>query len=366
MRKSIIKLLRKNFLLFFKLQAADWLKTHINLKQSYKLSKRKISLTRTSYVSLSLNSLRIQQCPADSPQMMDENHAGLVETTIGESNDATALTPLERWKSTLIHFYQIHPLHPLGQKLMKNVLNFHPEVQHHTPGSPYNPPNNPPGEKPQLQLHLVAALPAPTAKDNQNGQIAAYDTTTTVTIGPPKTKTGPLINPPAPPDLTAVNDLMRTVIEGDLPVKREISTLTIDKGATLITIEITVETETDLFNKNDMIDLETIIDLEQNIARNVIEKTTESVIEKTTETIGPLIIETIAIIVAIETENTIGTAREALVVTVSRTITRRILLLKIDQGLETDLIEVRRAKAEMNHRQDTDLLLLAQKMFMSQ
>jgi hypothetical protein len=118
------------------LQAADWLKTHINLKQSYKLSKKKISLTRTSYVSLSLNSLRIQQCPADSPQMMNENHAGLVETTIGESNDATALTLLERWKSTPIHFYQIHPLHSLGQKLMKNVLNFHPEVQHHTPGRP--------------------------------------------------------------------------------------------------------------------------------------------------------------------------------------------------------------------------------------
>ena len=123
-----------------------------------------------------------------------------------------------------------------------------------------------------------------------------------------------------------------------------------------------------------MIDLEIIIDLDQNIARNVIEKTTESVIkkttesviEKTTETIGPLIIETIATIVAIETENITGTAHEVLVVTVSRTITRKILLLKIDPDPETGLIEVQPMNAKTNHSQETDLLLLAQKMFMLQ
>jgi hypothetical protein len=342
MRKSIIKLPRKNFLLFSKLQAVDLLKIHINLKQSYKLSKKKISLIRTSYGSLSLNSLRIQQCPADSPQMTDENHAGLVETTIDESNGATALTPLERWKSTLIHFYQIHLLHSLGQKLMKNVLNFHLEAQHHIPDSPCNPPNNPPGEKAQPQLHLVAAPPAPTAKDNQNGQIAANDMITAVTTGPLKTKTGPLINLPTLPDLIAVNDLTRTVIEGDLPVKREISTLMTDKGITPTTItEITAETEIDHPPRIDMIDPGTITDPAQTIVRIVIETTTEIT--------GSPIIETIAIIVEIETENITGTAHEVLVVTVSRTTTRKILLLKIDQGLETGLIEVPRAKAEMIH-----------------
>jgi hypothetical protein len=105
-----------------------------------------------------------------------------------------------------------------------------------------------------------------------------------------------------------------------------------------------------------MIDLETIIDLEQNIVRNVI--------EKITETIGPLIIETIAIIVGTETENITGTAHEVLVVTVSRTITRKILLLKIDPDPETGLIEVQPMNAKMNHSQETDLLLPAQKMFM--
>jgi hypothetical protein len=358
MRKSIIKLPRKNFLLFSKLQAVDLLKIHINLKQSYKLSKKKISLTRTSYVSLSLNSSPIRQCPADSPRMMEENHAGLVETTIGESNDEIALMPLEKWKSTLTHFYQIPLLHSLGRRPMKNVLNFHPEAQHHTPGSLCNPPNKPPGEKAQPQLHLVAALPAPTAKDNQNGQIAAHDMITTVITSPLKTKTGPLINLPALPDLTAVNDPMRTVIEGDPPVKREISTLMTNKETTPITTEITAETEIDPLPRIDMIDLGTITDPAQTIVRIVI--------ETTTEIIGPLTIETIAIIVEIETENITGTAHEVLVVTVSRTITRKILLLKIDQGLETGLIEIRRAKAEMNHRQETDLLLLAQKMFMSQ
>jgi hypothetical protein len=289
--------------------------------------------------------------------MTAENHAGRVATIIDESSDKMALMHLEKWKLTLIHFYQIHPLHSLGQKPMKNVLNSLPEAQHHTPGNLCNPPNNPPGEKAQLQLHLVAALPALTAKDNQNGQIAAYDTITTVTTGPLKTKIGPPTNLRALPGLTAVNVLMRTVIEGDLLVKREISTPTIDKGATLI-IEITVETETDPLGKNDMTNLETIIDLEQNIVW--------SVIERTTKIIGPPIIETIAIIVKIETENITGTAHEVLVVTVSRTITTKILLLKIHQGLETGLIEVQRTKAEMNHSQGTDLLLLAQKMFMSQ
>ena len=113
-----------------------------------------------------------------------------------------------------------------------------------------------------------------------------------------------------------------------------------------------------------MINLETIIDLGQNIARNVIEKTTESVIEKTTETIVPPIIETIAIIVAIETENITGTAHEVLVVTVSKTITRKILLSKIDPDPETGLIEVQQMNAKMNHSQETDLSLPAQKMFM--
>jgi len=205
----------------------------------------------------------------------------------------------------------------------------------------------------------VAAPPAPTAKDNQNGQIAANDTITAVTTGPLKTKTGPLINPPTLPDLTAVNDLTRTVIEGDLPVKREISTLMTDKGITpTATTEITAETEIDHPPRIDMIDPGTITDPAQTIVRIVIETTTEIT--------GPPIIETIAIIVEIETENITGTAHEVLVVTVSRTITRKILLLKIDQGLETGLIEIRRATAEMNHRQETDLLLLAQKMFMLQ
>jgi hypothetical protein len=359
MRKSIIKLPRKNFLLFSKLRVVDLLKTHINSKLSYKLLKKKISLTRISYASLSLNSLPIRQCPADSPQMMKENHAGLVETTIGEPNDEIALMPLERWKSTLIHFYQIHLLHSLDRRPMKNVLNFHPEVQLHTPGSLCNPPNNPPGEKAQLQLHLVAVLPALTAKDNQNGQIAAHDIMIiTVTTGPLKTKTGPLINLPALPGPTAVNDLMRTVIEGDLPVKREISTLMTDKGTTPPTTEITAETEIDHPPRIDMTDPGTITDPAQTTARIVI--------ETTTEIIGPPIIATIAIIVEIETEDITGTAHEVLVVTVSRTITRKISLLKIDQGLETGLIEVRRVKAEKNHSQEIDLLPLAQKMFMSQ
>jgi hypothetical protein len=203
------------------------------------------------------------------------------------------------------------------------------------------------------------------AKDSQRGQTAAHVMTTRATTGLHKIKIGPLTHPPALPGLIAVNVLMRIVIRGDLPVKREISTLTIDKGATPITTEITVETETDL-SKNDMIDPETIIDLEQNIARNVIEKTTESVIEKTTETIGPLIIETIAIIVAIETENITGTAHEVLVVTVPRIITRKIFLSKIDPDPETGLIEVQPMNAKMNRSQETDLLLPAQKMFMLQ
>jgi hypothetical protein len=81
-----------------------------------------------------------------------------------------------------------------------------------------------------------------------------------------------------------------------------------------------------------MTDLETITDLEQNIVR--------SVIERTTETIGPLTIETIAIIAEIETENITGTAHEVLVVTVSKITTRKILLSKTDRDLETGLIEV--------------------------
>jgi hypothetical protein len=290
--------------------------------------------------------------------MMAENHAELVATMIDEFNDEMASMHLEKWRSTPTHFYLTHLLHLLGQKLMKNVLNSHPEAQHHTPGSLCNPPNNPPGEKAQPQLHLVAALPALMAKDDQNGQTAAHDMITTVTTSPPKTKTGPLINPPALPGLTAVNDLMRTVIEGDLPVKREISTLITTKGTTPTITEITAETETDHPPRIDTSDPGTITDPAQTIVRIGI--------ETITEIIGPLTIETIAIIVEIETENITGTAHEVLVVTVSRTITRKILLLKIDQGLETDLIEVRRAKAEMNHSQETDLLLLAQKMFMLQ
>ncbi len=159
---------------------------------------------------------------------------------------------------------------------------------------------------------------------------------------------------------------MRIVIREDPLVKREISTLMIDKGATLTTTEITVKTETNLLSTNDMIDLETIIDLERNIVRSVIDKTTGNVIEKTTETIGPPIIKTIVIIVAIETENITGTAHEVLVVTVSRTITRKILLLKIDPDPETGLIEVQPMNVKTKHSQETDLLLLAQKMFMLQ
>jgi hypothetical protein len=298
--------------------------------------------------------------------MMAENHAELVATTIDEFNDEMASMHLEKWKSTPTHFYLTPLLHLLGQKLMKSVLNFHPEAQHHTPGSLCNNTNKHLGEKVQSQPPPVAAHLVLMAKDSQRDQTAAHVIITRATTGLHKIKIGPLTHPPALPGLIAVNVLMRIVIRGDLLVKREISTLTIDKGATLITTEITVETETDLLSKNDMIDLETIIDLEQNIVRNVIEKTTGNATERTTETIGPLIIETIVIIVAIETENITGTAHEVLVVTVSRTITRKILLLKIDQGLETDLIEVRRAKVEMNHSQETDLLLLAQKMFMSQ
>ena len=109
MRKSIIKLPRKNFPLFFKLQAVDLLKTRTSSKQSYKLLRKKISLTRTSYVSLSLNSLLIRQCFADYPQMMEENHDGPVVTTIVEPNDEMDLMPLEKWKLTLILSYQIHP-----------------------------------------------------------------------------------------------------------------------------------------------------------------------------------------------------------------------------------------------------------------
>jgi hypothetical protein len=239
---------------------------------------------------------------------------------------------------------------------MKSVLNFHPEAQHHIPGSPCNITNKHRGEKVQPQPLPVAAPPALMAKDSQRDQIAAHVMITRATTGLHKIKIGPLTHPPALPGLIAVNVLMRIVIRGDLLVKREISTLTIDKGATLITTEITVETKTDLLNKNDMIDLETIIDLEQNIVRNVI--------EKITETIGPLIIETIAIIVETETENITGTAHEVLVVTVSRTITRKILLLKIDPDPETGLIEVQPMNAKMNHSQETDLLLPAQKMFM--
>ena len=212
----------------------------------------------------------------------------------------------------------------------------------------------------------MAALLVLMAKDSQRGQTAAHVMTTRATTGLHKIKIGPLTHPPALPGPIAVNALMQIVIRGDFLVKREISTLTIDKGATLIITEITVETETDPLSKNDMIDLKTIIDLEQNIARNVIEKTTESVIEKTTETIGPLIIETIAIIVAIETENITGTAHEVLAVTVSRIITRKTLLSKIDPDPETGLIEVQPMNAKMNRSQETDLLLPAQKMFMLQ
>jgi hypothetical protein len=196
------------------------------------------------------------------------------------------------------------------------------------------------------------------AKDNHNGQIAAHDMITTVTTGSLKTKTGPLINLPALPGLTAVNDLTRTVIEGDLPAKRGIFTLMTNKKTTTTTTEITAETKIDHPPRIDMIDPGTITDPVQTTVRIVI--------ETTTEIIGPPIIKTIAIIVKIETENITGTVHEVLVVTVSRTITRKILLLKIDQGPETGLIEIRRAKAEMNHSQETDLLLLAQKMFMSQ
>jgi hypothetical protein len=290
--------------------------------------------------------------------MMAENHAELVATMIDEFNDEMASMRLEKWKSTPTHCYLIHLLHLLGQKLMKSVLNFHPEAQHHTPGNLCNNTNKHLGEKVQPQPFPVAALLVPTAKDSQRGQTAAHVTITRATTGLHKIKIGPLTHPPALPGLIAVNVLMRIVIRGDLLVKREISTLTIDKGATLITTEITVETKTDLLNKNDMIDLETIIDLEQNIVRNVI--------EKITETIGPLIIETIAIIVETETENITGTAHEVLVVTVSRTITRKILLLKIDPDPETGLIEVQPMNAKMNHSQETDLLLPAQKMFMLQ
>jgi hypothetical protein len=285
---------------------------------------------------------------------------------IDESNDETALMHLEKWKSTPTHFYLIHLLHPLGQKLMKNVLNFLLEAPHHIPGSLCNISNKHPGEKVPPQPLPVAAPLVLMAKDSQRGQIAAHVMITRATTGLHKIKIGPLTHPPALPGLIAVNVLMQIVIRGDLLVKREISTLTIDKGVTLITIEITVETETDLLSKNDMIDLETIIDLEQNIVRNVIEKTTENVIEKITETIGPPIIETIVIIAAIETENITGTAHEVLVVTVSRTITRKILPLKIDPDPETGLIEVQPMNAKMNHRQETDLSLQAQKMFMLQ
>jgi hypothetical protein len=282
---------------------------------------------------------------------------------IGESNDEMALMHLEKWKSIPIHFYQTHLLQSRGQKLMKSGLNFHLEAQHPTLDSPCSPTNKTLGVTAPLQLHQVAALPALMAKDSLNVQIAVHIMITGVITGRLKTKIGPPTSPLVLPGLIAVNVLMQTVIRGDLPVKREISTLTIDKGATPITTEITVETETDLLSKNDMIDLETIIDPEQNIARSVIEKTTESVIEKTTETIGPLIIETIAIIVAIETENITGTVHEVLAVTVSRIITRKTWLSKIDPDPETGLIEVQPMNAKMNRSQETDLLLPAQKMF---
>jgi hypothetical protein len=261
MRKSITKLPRKNFLLFSKLQVVDLLKIHINLKLSYKLSKKKISLTRTSYASLSLNSLPIRQCPADSPPTTAENHAEPVATMTDEFNDETALTHLEKWKSTLIHFYQTHPLYSRGQRLTKSTLNSHLEAQHHTPDSPFNPTNKPLGETAQPQPYLMAALPALMAKDSQNGQTAAHVMIAVVTIGLPKTKISPLTNLPALPGLIAVNALMRIVIKGGLPVKKEILTLTTDRGTTP-SIEITVAIETDLLRKNHMIDLETIIDLE--------------------------------------------------------------------------------------------------------
>jgi hypothetical protein len=249
---------------------------------------------------------------------------------------------------------------------MKSVLNFHPEAQHHTPGSLCNNTNKHLGEKVQPQPPPVAAHLVLMAKDSQRDQTAAHVMITRATTGLHKIKIGPLTHPPALPGLIAVNVLMRIVIRGDFLVKREISTPTTDKGVTPTTTEITVETETDPPNKNDMIDLETIIDLEQNIVRNVTEKTTGNVIEKTIETIGPLIIETIVIIVAIETENITGTAHEVLVVTVSRTITRKILLLKIDPDPETGLIVIQLMNVKTNHRQETDLLLLVQKMFMLQ
>jgi hypothetical protein len=298
--------------------------------------------------------------------MMAENHAELVATTIDEFNDEMASTHLEKWKSTPTHFYLTPLLHLLGQKLMKSVLNFHPEAQHHTPGSLCNNTNKHLGEKVQPQPPPVAALLVLMAKDSQRGQTAAHVMITRATTGLHKIKIGPLTHPPALPGLIAVNVLMRIVIRGDFLVKREISTPTTDKGVTPTTTEITVETETDPPNKNDMIDLETIIDLEQTIVRNVTEKTTGNVIEKTIETIGPLIIETIAIIVAIETENITGTAHEVLVVTVSRTITKKILLLKIDPDPETGLIAIQLMNVKTNHRQETDLLLLVQKMFMLQ
>ena len=70
--------------------------------------------------------------------MMAENHAELVATMIDEFNDEMALIHLEKWTSTPTHFYLIHLLYLLGQKLMKSVLNSHPEAQHHTLGSPCN------------------------------------------------------------------------------------------------------------------------------------------------------------------------------------------------------------------------------------
>jgi hypothetical protein len=79
--------------------------------------------------------------------MMAENHAELVATMIDEFNDEMVLMHLEKWKSTRTPFYLIHLLHLLGQKLMKSVLNFHPEAQHHTPGSLCNNTNKHLGEK---------------------------------------------------------------------------------------------------------------------------------------------------------------------------------------------------------------------------
>jgi hypothetical protein len=227
---------------------------------------------------------------------------------------------------------------------MKSVLNFHPEAQRH------NPISNLQGEIVLTRPPLTAALPVPTAGDHLIVQTAVRGMKTAITTGLNKIRIGPL----NPPGLIAVNALTQTVIEGDLPVKREIYTLMTNRGI-IPTIEITAETGIDPLPQIIMINPKTITNLAQITVRNV------------TTTDLP-IIETIATIVKIETEIeiTTATAHAAVAVTASRTITRKLLLLNIDQDHEIVLIKIQIMKAKKNRSRETVLLLLAQKMFMLQ